>query len=625
VLLALCGACNSTVQRRDWSKYTGPGAELLQQEELPFPNVDDPLEPVNRVTAYVNFLGMKYLFAPVAALYRVLVPRPVREHLTRAGVNLQYPGRGLNNLLQGKWAAFGEETSRFAVNTTIGVLGLFDPATGMGLDPHPEDFGQTFAQWGWKNSTYVYLPVVGPSTVRDGFGMIPDAFTDISLFDWRISVARGVNRRSDEVEPALRLIEANYDAYEPARAIYTLAREVEVEDFSWASDESGAAQTLEAIFLVPEDPDFPARGRTGYVRLGRDAKLPFTAFVQPRPAPLVYVVPGIGGHRLGDSALGLAELFYKNGSSVVTVSNPTNWEFIERGSSVDLPGYAPVDSRDLHRALTAIDLNLAAQWPARFTAKRIAGLSMGAFQALLIAAREVEAASEGLLAFDLYLAIDPPVSLEHGMRMLDRFYNVPLSFPAEERAQRIEDIYAKVIYLSNGDLQPGMALPFTRVEAEYLIGLAFRLDLQYTILQTQDRHDMGVLRTPRSKLRRAPAFREASEYSYLDYMYAFVLPYYAGRDPRITLDEAGARRMFDDCDLRAFTAELAANQRVRLFTNENDFLLRPSDVAWLRENLGDRAHIFPAGGHLGNLHRKAIKQVIRDVANDSNGPAESRP
>jgi ABC-type transporter lipoprotein component MlaA len=616
-IVALLAGCSSTVHRHDWSGYTGPGAQCFQQEELPFPHVEDPLEPANRISAYVDFLGKKYLFAPLAWVYRGFVPTPVRKHLALASTNLQYPGRLVNNLLQAKWEAAGEETSRFAVNSTLGILGLYDRATDMGLRAHPEDFGQTLATWGWEDSAYLYLPIVGPSTVRDGLGKIPDAYTDLAILDWRISVAREVNQRSDEVEPALRLIEANYDAYEPARVLYTLNRKVDVQDFEWESDESGEAQTLDTIFFKAKDERFTERRRTTRARLPGGRRLPYTLWLQKEPAPLVYVVPGLGGHRLGDASLGLAEIFYDKGCSVVAVSNPTNWEFIAEGSTVDQPGYTPADARDLHRALTAIDVDLQARFPERFSSRRLVGLSMGAFQALFIAADEERAKAEHLLLFDAYLALDPPVSLEHAMQQLDRFYNAPLSFPAAEREERIEEIFGKVLYLSQGDLQPDMELPFTQLEAQFLIGLAFRMDLQYTILQTQDRHDMGVLKTPRSRLRRAPAFREASEYSFQEYMYAFVLPYYAQRDPRLTLDEAGARRLFEDCDLRSIAAALEANDRVRLFANENDFLLRPEDLAWLREHLGDRAHIFPAGGHLGNLHRHAIQELIDGVLEEA--------
>lgn len=627
LLLLLATSCSYTVRRRDWSQYTGPGAEYFHKEELPFPHVDDPLEPMNRVTSIVNYVGQRYVFAPIAWFYRMFVPPPVRTHLALLGVNFQYPGRVINNLLQGKLSQAKEETQRFAVNTTIGVLGLFDPATKMGLHPHPEDFGQTFAKWGWKDSLYLYIPVVGPSSLRDAIGLVPDTYGDIAIIDWRVSVGREVNQRSDEIEPLLRLVESSFDPYEPARILWSLEREVQVSDFAWESDESAPTQTLETIFLKAQDPSFPERGRTERVRISKRQNLPYTLWLQPEPAPLVYVVSGLGGHRLGDTSLGLAELFFAGGNSVIAVSNPTNWEFIEHGSSVDLPGYAPVDALDLQRALTAIDRQVDASYPGRMQSRGLAGVSMGAFQALYIAANESKAREQGLLVFDLYLALNPPVNLRHAMLQLDRFYNAPLEIPEAERAQRIEDIFGKVLYLSNGELQPGMELPFTRLESEFLIGLAFRMDLQSTILQSQMRNDRGVLLTPRWTLRRAPAFREASEYSFMEYMYAFVLPYYSEHDATLSFDDAGAQRLFENCDLRSVAAGLVANDKVRLFANENDFLLRPEDLEWLRANLGERATIYPAGGHLGNLHRKAIQQAIQSTmaAVDDQAAAPSAP
>lgn len=607
------GSCASDHRSRDWSDYTGPGAEHFQKEELEFPHVDDPLEPVNRVTSAFDYGLKMYVIAPFAALYRYFVPEPVREHLTLAGQHWRFPVRLLNTLLQGKWDDAGEETSRFFVNTTVGVLGLYDPAKDMGLDPKLEDFGQTMGKWGWKRSTYLFLPLLGPSTIRDGLGQIPDAYADPVNLDWRVSAFRSFNEASDLIEPARRLVEANYDAYEPARTLYVLSREVDTTDFTWKSDDSAPTQTLEAIFLKAEDPAFADLARTKRVELAPEKELPFTVWMQPKPAPVFYFVPGLGGHRLSDSSLGMAEMMYASGSSVVAVSNPTNWEFIENGSSVRQPGFAPVDAVDLHVALTAIDRKLDAESPGMLGTRRLAGVSMGAFQTLFIASREEQAKAEGLMTFDVYMALDTPVNLEHAMTQLDRFYNAPMAFEEKERAKKIEGIFAKVLYLSQGDLQPGMELPFTEIESRFLIGLAFRMELQYTLLQTQELHDRGVLLTKRSRMRRAPAFREASEYSFLEYVYAFLLPDLAERDSRFTFDEAGARAMFAACDLRSIVDALATNERVRIFANENDFLLRAEDVAWLREHFGERATILPAGGHLGNLHRKSIQEAIKAV------------
>lgn len=618
LLLTLTAGCASTeYQRRDWTEYSGPGAEWFLEEEVEFPHFDDPLEPLNRVTSKVNYELLRWVIAPAATVYRFFIPEVVRTRVAKAGDNLQFPGRFVNNALQGKLRETGVETARFAINSTVGLLGLFDPAQTWGLHPYPEDFGQTFATWGWKPSTYLVLPFLGPSTVRDGFGEIPDALADPATYHSPAVQVRGFNSLSNHVDADLRTIESAYDAYEAGRTLYMLQREVDVTDFEWEANESSPTQTLSAIFLEPEDPEFAADAetRTVHIDAARPA-LPYSLWLQPEPAPVFYILPGFGGNRLGNSALALAEIAFERGHTVVALSSPTNWEFMRFGASVTVPGYGPVDAHDVHVALTAIDGALAKRYPGHLLERRLGGLSIGAYQTLMIAANadrgQQHSDPAGLLEFDLFLALNPPVSLEHALLQLDRFYNAPLAFPAAERAQRIEEIFGKVLYLSHGDLEPGMQLPFTELESRFLIGMAFRLDLQFLILQSQELHDSGVLLTKRSRLHMAPAFREAAEYSYMEYFYAFVLPYFAERDDAVSFDAEGARVMFERSNLRSLGAQLQANERVRVFTNENDFLLRPQDVEWLRARFGERLTLSPEGGHLGNLYREYMQDMIGD-------------
>lgn len=622
LLVALSAGCVSTEHRsRDWSTYEGPGAAWFQAEEIEFPHMDDPLEPLNRVSAKLNYELLRWVLAPAATVYRFFLPEVMRTHVAKVGINLQFPGRFLNNLLQGKLRKTGIETARFGINSTVGLLGLFDPAQSWGLHPYPEDFGQTFATWGWKPSTYLFLPLLGSSTVRDALGEIPDALADPASYYPPAVQARGFNSLSNHVEADLRAVESAYDAYEAGRTLFMLQREVDVADFEWREGESAPTQSLSGIFLKPRAPDFAAAADTLRVRIdaARPA-LPYSLWLQPGPAPLFYVLPGFGGNRLGEATLALAEIAYERGHSVVAVSSPTNWEFMRHGASVTVPGFGPVDAHDVHVALTAIDRELEARLPGRLLERRLGGLSIGAYQALLIAADRDRTASggdpDGLLEFDLYLALNPPVSIEHALLQLDRFYNALLAFPPKERAKRIEEIFGKVLYLSNGDLHPGIKLPFTEIESRFLIGMAFRLDLQFLILQSQALHDSGVLLTRRSRLHMAPAFREASEYSYMEYFYAFVLPYFAERDRDVTFDMDGARLLFKRSSLRSVGDALGANERVRVFTNENDFLLRPEEVEWLRERLGSRLTLSAEGGHLGNLYREYLQSVIGALMDD---------
>ncbi len=138
--------------------------------------VYDPWEGFNRrMFAFNDFLDRK-LVRPSAEQYRKVVPAPVRRSVGNFFRNLLEPTNALNNLLQGKPEAAVSDLWRFIMNSTIGVLGLRDVATPMGLERHEEDFGQTFAAWGMEPGPYLVLPFLGPSNVRDGVGLIPYYF-----------------------------------------------------------------------------------------------------------------------------------------------------------------------------------------------------------------------------------------------------------------------------------------------------------------------------------------------------------------------------------------------------------------------------------------------------------------
>lgn len=142
-----------------------------------FADERDPWEGFNRSMFAFNEFVDKYLFKPVAKTYDWLTPKPVDDHITNVFDNLQEVGIFLNDALQGKFSDAGTDAGRFLVNTTVGVAGIFDVATSMGLERNEEDFGQTFATWNIGSGPYLVLPFLGPSTVRDALGRIPDAYS----------------------------------------------------------------------------------------------------------------------------------------------------------------------------------------------------------------------------------------------------------------------------------------------------------------------------------------------------------------------------------------------------------------------------------------------------------------
>jgi phospholipid-binding lipoprotein MlaA len=171
----------------------------------------DPLGGYNRFMTGVNDGIYVWALRPLAIGYRFIVFKPVRLAIARAFTNASYPIRCVNNLLQFKIRRAGEETGRFIVNTTLGVGGLFDPATTcMKMRPFPEDFGQTLGHYGVGGGCHIVLPLLGPSNLRDVVAIVPDMFLNPVYYiedDWTAIGLSGGNRLN-----TLSLFMDDYDA-----------------------------------------------------------------------------------------------------------------------------------------------------------------------------------------------------------------------------------------------------------------------------------------------------------------------------------------------------------------------------------------------------------------------------
>lgn len=141
---------------------TVPGQDRLAEK--------DPLEKFNRGVWGVNQAADKVILKPATSVYRTVAPKPARQGVSNFFSNLTEPWSFVNNMLQGKPKRAFHNLGRFVVNTTAGLGGLFDVASKTDIQPAPEDFGQTLARWGVNGGPYLVLPLLGPSTLRDGIG-----------------------------------------------------------------------------------------------------------------------------------------------------------------------------------------------------------------------------------------------------------------------------------------------------------------------------------------------------------------------------------------------------------------------------------------------------------------------
>lgn len=597
-----------------------PAAEVVVLPQ----SVPDPLEPVNRVMWSLNKGILTGVIRPTSRVYRFVVVKPVRNGIGNFGRNLIYPGRLINNLLQGKWRGARDESYRFVCNSTVGVAGFFDVGTKWKIPKADADFGQTFGQWGWQPRCFLMLPILGPSNERDALGFAADTATNPLLYvapyefvlnnplTWLgpytyFTYAAMYNEMSDTVNESVRFSQAEMDPYSELQYAWTFARANKVANFQVTGfPDAASLETLESVFFTYQDPAFPDHGKTQSVLIpATGRKLKFTSWLQPGRAPVVYIVPGLGSHRLAQTALALAELVYNNGFSAVCISSPFHSEFMEHAATAALPAYLPVDSQDVHVALTEIDHRLQAMYPDRLGARALMGYSMGALESLFLAAT-APTNQMPLLKFERYVAINTPVRMAHGISQLDECYRSPLDWPEAERTDHLENTFLKVAAMSKSKLAPQTSLPFNAIESKFLIGLTFRLILRDVIFSSQRRNNQQVLQHPIRNYRRAPVYQEILGYSYQDYFAQFAIPYYWARGldaPAETMAQAG--------DLRMYEAGLRANANVRILVNQNDFLLAAEDLAWLHATFSpEQLTVFAQGGHLGNLFNPAVQQAL---------------
>lgn len=203
-----------------------------------YEDANDPLEPTNRVIFDVNMALDKAVLKPVAIAYRDVIPSVLRNSLRNFFNNIGSPIIFFNDLLQGEPARGAETLMRFVINSTAGMLGLFDVAAEYGMERHKEDFGQTLAVWGFGEGPYMMLPLFGPSNVRDTVGRVADSFmnpftywarnNDLSYAKALTSVVSGIDRRSRHIED-LEDIEKNaLDFYASLRSLYRQNRRSEI-------------------------------------------------------------------------------------------------------------------------------------------------------------------------------------------------------------------------------------------------------------------------------------------------------------------------------------------------------------------------------------------------------------
>jgi hypothetical protein len=329
---------------------------------------------------------------------------------------------------------------------------------------------------------------------------------------------------------------------------------------------------------------------------------------QNHPAPLLFILAGLGSNPYFGVGPYLASLFYRAGSHVVILPSPMSWNFALSASRSGAPGFVPQDARDLYEVMQKTLTTLRDRYDIKPTATHFLGVSLGALEGAYLSVID---ADEGKIGIAKYLLINPPVDLDYAVEKIDEWSRLGRKFGPEKSRQLVSEALAIVDSFSDERRDDAPVFDrlvrrfagFTTEELQFLIAQNLQSQLQELVYATQAIHDQKVLTVPKDNARDRLA--EAQKFTLSDYHEKIGVPLWrkqAGNpraDPETFLQRSSLARIMD---------RVRGNRKVYVVHNADDFLAERRSIEALKDALGDQMTLYPYGGHLGNLWYDENKQ-----------------
>ncbi len=367
--------------------------------------------------------------------------------------------------------------------------------------------------------------------------------------------------------------------------------------------------------LLVHVPVLPNRSQVA--ALDGRSELSVALYRQNRPAPLLFILSGVGTNPYFGVATYFATLLYQEGFHIVILPSPMTWNFALAASRSGAPGYAPEDARDLYEAMQKVLQVLKSEYSVRITEIDFMGASLGALEGAYLSVID---AKEQKIGIEKYLLVNPPLDLTYANSRIEEWDALKAKFGR----QKSESIAAKALaivepYSRERKSDPA---PFDRLakdfshfkteELQFLIAENAKTALPELIYVTQVLHEQNVLATPRDLPRRRLV--EAKGWTLADYMGKIALPLWREQagDSQADLEGLAARG-----SLAPILEQVRANPKVRIMHNADDVFVERKSVEELKEAMGDHMILYPYGGHLGNLwyweNREDVLRFFRKV------------
>ena len=334
--------------------------------------------------------------------------------------------------------------------------------------------------------------------------------------------------------------------------------------------------------------------------------LRYSYLKQKGSAPLIYLIAGTGASFKSAKMKGMQKAFYQAGFHVISLSSPTTPNFIVAASTSGVPGLLEEDSADLYRVMQAVWARLEKKM--EVTDFYLTGYSLGAAQSAFIAKLDEQ---EKAFNFRKVLLINPPLSLYNSVNILDAMLvdNLPGGLDGfydfyNRLIKAFSDVYAHGDNVQFNDQflfeTYKYRKPKTNEPLAALIGTDFRLSSKNMVYTSDILTKAGYVVpkniTPRRHDRMTDYMKATSHLSFIDYFNGMILPYYQGKHPNVT-----AEQLIKKTSLRYLDNYLRTSPKFGLVHNEDDIIMLPGEIDYLRDLFGSRAHIYPHGGHCGNM------------------------
>jgi hypothetical protein len=372
-------------------------------------------------------------------------------------------------------------------------------------------------------------------------------------------------------------------------------------------DDGATTRVKSQIIHLPGLPS-----RNGLPSLEGRGNLSISLYRQNGPAPLMFIIAGVGSNPYFGVGPYLASLFSAAGFHVVILPSPMTWNFALAASRSGAPGYVPEDARDLYEVMQKSLSLLKDQHGIEPTEINFIGASLGALEGAHLSVID---GTERKIGISKYLLINPPIDLAYTVKKLDQWDDLQKKFGLEKSDELIGKGMTIIDSFANAKLDDSAVFDrlakklaeFKTEELQFLAAVTLQIRFPDLIYVTQAIHDQNVLTAPKKDKRKR--LQEANRLTLTDYNEKIGLPLWRRQvaEPQVDLES-----LVKSSSLTRILDQLRNNPKVHIMHNEDDFLNEKNSIEKLKATLGDQVTLYPHGGHLGNLwYRQNKEDVLR--------------